>query len=242
MKYVGRYPDTDSALAHRALAKNRLTEVSMTTAQIQQQLNDRIANYVTPAQVDSSTTGKLSKSALAADVNNYWSTSDPGKIGPNTGLATIVSGKIPLSQLPSISSYPQAHALEMIPPLRRVNVMSTSTTATSTSETFVGSFTLSDPGYAWIPIMSGTFEVNIISGTPPAIVKIRDYQGRVVAGGWSSRRSGVNRLHVNPETIPQAYLGGVTFNIYLFFATGTGQLRSTNWEDSLMALQVPWNG
>lgn len=241
MKNVGRYPDLDTSLAHRALSTNRLSEVSMTPEAIQQQLDARISNYVTESDVAAQTSGKLASSELGADVGNYFAISDVGANGPNTGVASLVNGKIPTSQLPSRSSEPKIYGLESDAPTRLVNVMNTST-AYDTTPVQCGMFSLTDPGYAWIPIISGSIEVNITSGNPPAVIKIKDSEGRVVAGGWSTRRAGFNRVHINPENLEIAYLGTVYFYFWLSFASGTGQVRSSSWEDSIMPLQVPWNG
>lgn len=242
MKNVGRYPDTDRSLSHRALATNRLAEVSMTTEQIQQQLQGRIANYVTPSQVNDSASGKLTLSSLAADVDNYIPASDVGKSGTNTsGVASLTSGKIPSSQLPTASSYPRLYYLETSRPTRHVNVMTTATVFNST-EAARGSFTLSDPNYVWIPVFTGSVEVNIVSGSGPVQIRIKDGNNRVVAGGISGWKSGLMRVNIWPQSIPIAYIGGGTFTYYLSFVTGTGQVSHTSWEDSLMPRQVPWNG
>lgn len=236
MKNVGRYPDRNASLAHLRLAEDRLAEVSMTDDQIRSIVNGRISDYVTPAQVDAQAAGKLSKSQLSSDVSNYASSSDVGKTS-GWGYATLSNGRVPASQMPATS---RATRLQANSPYRIIN-HTTTTKAFNTNETACGGFTAPDPGYTWMPFFIGSFELNIASGEPPAYLKIKDSSNRIVASGLSSYTRGLTRVTLSPLRIPNVYIGSVSFTFYLSFANNTGQVWNTNWENSLVVRQVPWN-
>ena len=229
MKNVGRYPDRDTSLVHRGLTDDRLAEVSMTDEQIISTIDSLTHNYVTPDQVDARTQGKLWKSDLAYDANLYIDQSDVG-----TNYASLVNGKIPTSQLPN---HPTVNFLETG---ERYYTTSRPTVGTSSAgrKTAVGTITIGNPGYSWMPIIYGTVEVNSL-GTPPTIITVEDSSNRVVAGGLSSRASNYNRVVISPESIPTGYLNGWTFTFYLWNRDG-GSSQTTSFQRSIHYFPVPW--
>lgn len=232
MKNVGRYPDLDTSIAHRKLSQNRLAEVSLTDEQIQTMLDGRVGDYVTPAQVSAETSGKLTKSALSTHANNYI---DKSQIG--TTYASLVNGKLPLSQLPSSS---RTHYLESRPIIRSLGP--TSTSAYNTNKVACGTVTIPDVGYSFLPMVYGSIEVEFISGAPPVILTLEDNQGRVVAGGMSTRSQEVrfNRINVSPEGLSTAYYGGWNFTWYLRFPAGSGNVRPTQYLGDVWLTLTPW--
>lgn len=233
MKNVGRYPDRDVSLAHRQLARNRLDEVSMTDEQIQQILDGRVADYVTQNQVNAETSTKLTKSSLAVNANQYIDQSDVGST-----YASLVNGSLPSYQRPSS---PQVLHLETLAPVINSNVGSTSSTY-GTNKVSVGSFTVPDPGYAYLPIVYASFEVIINSGVPPILMTIEDSSGRIIAGGQSTRSTltSYNRMNVSPEGLPTAYLGSWTFTCKIRFREGSGSARLSNANKWLTVYPAPW--
>lgn len=232
MKNVGRYPDRDVSLAHRQLARNRLDEVSMTDEQIQQMIDARIGGYITPDQVDTEAGTKLSKSSLATHANNFI---DQSAVG--TTYASLVNGKLPSSQLPSSS---RTHYLESAPITRSFGPLSNS--AYNTNKVSCGTITVPDVGYSFVPFVYGSIEVEFISGAPPAILTIEDNQGRVIAGGMSTRSQEVrfNRINVSPEGLTTAYYGSWSYTWYLRFREGSGNVRPTQYLGDVWLTLIPW--
>ena len=232
MKNVGRYPDLGTSLAHRALAEDRLNEVSMTYEQIQQILDGRVANYVTEDEVNTQAASKLSKSALATHANNFI---DQSQIG--TTYASLVGGKLPSSQLPSSS---RTHYLESAAITRSFGP--TSTSAYNTNKVACGTVDIPDVGYSFYPLIYGSIEVQFLSGAPPAILTLEDNEGRVVAGGMSTRSQEVqfNRINVSPEGLTTAYYGSWTYTWYIRFREGTGQVRPTQSFGDVWITLIPW--
>lgn len=233
MKNVGRYPDLDTSLAHRRLSLDRLAEVSMTDEQVQQMLDGRVGDYVTPSQVTAETTSKLTKSALSTNASNYM---DKSQIG--SSYASLVNGTLPVSQRPDD---PRVLYLESNAVIRSYGP--TSTSSYSTTKVSCGTVTVPDPGYSWVPIIYGGCEVEFISGAPPAILTLEDSQGRVVAGGMSTRSTEVrfNRINISPEgTYHVGLTGQWTFTYKLRFASGSGQVRPTSSFGDITILIAPW--
>lgn len=232
MKNVGRYPDRDVSLAHRQLARNRLAEVSLTDEQIQQMIDARIGDYITPNQVDTEAGTKLSKSSLATHANNFI---DQSQIG--TTYASLVNGKLPSSQLPNSS---RTHYLESAPITRSFGP--TSTSAYNTNKVACGTVTIPDVGYSFVPLIYGSIEVQFLSGAPPAIITLEDSQGRIVAGGMSTRSQEVqyNRINISPEGLSSAYYGAWVFTWYLRFREGSGQVRATQSFGDVWITLTPW--
>lgn len=232
MKNVGRYPDRDTSLAHRQLARNRLDEVSITDEQIQQMIDARIGDYITPNQVDTESATKLSKSSLATHANNFI---DQSQVG--TTYASLVSGKLPSSQLPSSS---RTYYLESRPIIRSLGP--TSTSAYNTSKVACGTVSIPDVGYSFLPMVYGSIEVQFFSGAPPAILTLEDNQGRVIAGGMSTRtqEAQFNRINVSPEGLSTAYYGGWTYTWYLRFREGSGNVRPTQYLGDVWLTLMPW--
>ena len=231
MKNVGRYPDLGTSLAHRALAEDRLNEVSMTHEQIQQILDGRVANYVTDDEVNTQAASKISKSALATEANKYISKSEIG-----TNYASLVNGTLPTSQRPDDLRTTHLEAA-------RGHWSSGPSTATvyNTNKISVGSVTITDPGFAWIPYIFGTFEI-WVSNNNPVVLTLEDNSGRVVAGGVTTRSNEVNhqRLNLSPENLETAYLGSWTFTYKLRFREGTGQARATTAFGDATFYPMPW--
>lgn len=232
MKNVGRYPDRDVSLAHRQLARNRLDEVSMTDEQIQQMIDARIGDYITPSQVDTEAATKLSKSSLATHAANFI---DQSAVG--TTYASLVNGKLPSSQLPDS---PRTHYLESRPIIRSFGP--TSSTAYNTNKVACGTITVPDVGYSFLPLVYGTIEVQFLSGAPPAILTLEDNQGRIVAGGMSTRSQEVqfNRINISPEGLSTAYYGSWVYTFYLRFREGSGQVRPTQSFGDVWITLTPW--
>lgn len=232
MKNVGRYPDRDTSLAHRQLARNRLDEVSITDEQIQQMIDARIGDYITPNQVDTEAATKLSKSSLATHANNFI---DQSQIG--TTYASLVNGKLPSSQLPSSS---RTYYLESRPIIRSYGPASN--TAYNTKKVACGTVTVPDVGYSFCPLVYGSIEVQFLSGAPPAILTLEDSQGRVIAGGMSTRSQEVqfNRINVSPEGLTTAYYGVWTYTWYIRFPEGSGQVRPTQSFGDIWITLAPW--
>ena len=232
MKNVGRYPDRDVSLAHRQLARNRLDEVSMTDEQIQQMIDARIGDYITSNQVDTEAATKLSKSSLATHAANFISQSAVG-----TTYASLVNGNLPSSQLPDS---PRTYYLESQPIIRSFGP--TSNSAYSTNKVSCGTVTVPDVGYSFYPVVYGSIEVQFFSGAPPAILTLEDNQGRVVAGGMSTRSQEVqfNRINISPEGLTTAYYGSWTYTWYIRFREGTGQVRPTQSFGDVWITLVPW--
>ena len=232
MKNVGRYPDRDVSLAHLQLARNRLDEVSLTDEQIQQMIDARIGGYITPDQVDTESATKLSKSSLATHANNFI---DQSQVG--TTYASLVSGKLPSSQLPSSS---RTHYLESATIIRSYGP--TSTSAYNTNKVACGSITVPDVGYSFIPLVYGSVEVQFFSGAPPAVLTLEDSKGRVVAGGMSTRSQEIqfNRINISPEGLTTAYYGTWTYTWYIRFREGSGNVRPTQYLGDAWLTLMPW--
>ena len=233
MKNVGRYPDRDVSLSHLRLAENRLAEVSMTNEQINQILDGRVADYVTQNQVNAATSTKLTKSSLAVNANQYIDQSDVGST-----YASLVNGSLPSYQRPS---GPQVLYLETLAPVVTGSPGGTASTY-GTSKVSVGSLTVSDPGYAYYPIVYASFDVIINSGAPPILMTIEDSSGRIIAGGQSTRSTltSYNRMNVSPEGLPTAYLGSWTFTCKIRFREGSGSARLSNANKWLTVYPAPW--
>ena len=228
MRNVGRYPDRDTSLAHRKLTEDRKAEVSMTDDQIISVIDSMTHNYVYPSQVDTEAQSKLSKSALASDAGLYIDQSDVG-----TTYASLVNGNIPSGQLPTDNS---THYLETG---RRYYTTGIPTNAYSYgSEVAVGSITINDPGYAWMPMIFGNVEVNSMD-KPPTLITVKDSENRVVAGGSSTRAPLYNRVVITPENLETAYLGTWTFTFYLRNRDG-GNCHITPFKKSVHYFPVPW--
>lgn len=241
MRNVGRYPNHDRAVVHRKLDRDRLAEVSMTAAEIQSILAGRIGNHAVPSDVDAEVATKLTTSALTADVNNYVGTSE---VGAANGYASLVGGKVVNSQMPTPIGIPRwlTHLEVSNNGIGHRSNPQTSASAYSSTAVSCGSFTVTDPGYAWLPFFYGSMEVQFLSGPPTAALKVRDSQNRIVAGGLSTRsgEQQYNRINFNPENLEIAYIGNVTFTMWLQFFPGSGQVRPTQWEGSVTVRQVPW--
>lgn len=228
MRNVGRYPDRDTSLAHNRLSRDRLAEVSMTDDQIINIINSLTHNYVSPSQVDTEAQTKLDKVSLALDAANYV---DNSQIG--SSYASLSNGRIPNSQLPNHAS---------VNYLETTNLNYTSNYPSAVNSyspnTAAGSFYQVDPGYAWIPIIHGSVEVNS-HGNAPAIITIKDAQGRMVAGGIGSRSGNFDRINILPEGAQQAYLGNRNFYIYLHSRDG-GRVQTTTYQRSIHYFPAPW--
>lgn len=235
MRNAGRYPDRDTSVSHQQLAQDRLVEVSMTTEQIQQIIDGRIGNYMTPAQVDAEAAMKLPKSELATSASNYVSTSDVTGTS-SSNYVSLSSGKIPASQVPATD---KSYYLEGAGPEVRRTALSTNA-ATGINKVACGSFTTGTFHHDWIPIFFGSIEVNISSGSAPVAITIDDSSGRTVALGQSTMRTGMNRVNICPLNLANAYRGTWTFTYYLQFNSGSGVVRSTQWQDSLTIFIAPW--
>lgn len=230
MRNVGRYPDRDTSLAHRKLTEDRKAEVSMTDDQIISVIDSMTHNYVYPSQVDTEAQSKLSKSALASDAGLYIDQSDVG-----TTYASLVNGKVPSGQLPTSDSI---HYLETGNRFYTTGVPSNS--YSYGSEVAVGSITINDQGYAWLPMIFGNVEVNSLAN-PPTLITVKDSEGRIVAGGSSTRATNYNRVVISPENLQTAYLGSWTFTFYLRNRDG-GNCQITPFKKSLHYFPVPFKG
>lgn len=205
----------------------------MTDEQIQSILDGRVGDYVTSSQVVAEASSKLTQSALASDANNYIDNSDIG-----TTYASLSNGLLPVSQRPDD---PRTLYLESDKVIRSYGP--TSTYAYNTNKVTCGTVTVPDPGYAWVPIIYGGCEIEFVSGAPPAVLTLEDSQGRVVAGGMSTRSQEVrfNRLNISPEgTYHAGIVGQWTFYYKLRFREGTGQIRATSAFGDITILRAPW--
>lgn len=231
MRNVGRYPDRDASLAHKKLLEDRLAEVSLTESQVTEIIDPLTYNYVTNQQVDSQTEGKLTKSALSIDANRYV---DQSQIG--SSYASLSNGRVPLHQLPD---HPSSEHLESsyfaYNSSRPSNVQ-----AYINSEADAGSITISDPNYAWVPIIHGSAEIySYGQQNVPAVIDVRDSSGRTVAGGMSTMTGTYDVIHIVPQNVPTAYLGSWTFTFYLKSLQG-GAIRITNYQRGLHYFPAPW--
>lgn len=228
MRNVGRYPDRDTSLVHRKLTEDRKAEVSMTDDQIISVIDSMTHNYVSPNQVDTEAQSKLSKSALASDAGLYIDQSDVG-----TTYASLVNGKVPSSQLPTGNS---THYLET--GNRHYTTGIPTNGYSYGSDTAVGSITINDPGYAWLPMIFGNVEVNSLN-KPPTLITVKDSKGRVVAGGTSTRATNYNRVVISPENLEIAYIGRWTFTFYLRNRDG-GNCQITSFKKSVHYFPAPF--
>lgn len=229
MKNLGRYPDRDTSLAHNKLSQDRLAEVSMTEEQINSVVDSLTHNYIYPTQVDAEAQTKLDKTTLFLDGNLYV---DNSQIG--SSYASLSGGMVPNSQLPS---HPSSHYLESSG-LSYNSTRPSSVQAYGNSEASAGSVTISDPNYAWVPIIHGFAEIDTM-GNAPAIIDVRDSSGRTVAGGISTMIGNYNVLNIVPENVPTAYLGNWTFTFYVKSLNG-GSVRITSYQRGLHYFPAPW--
>lgn len=228
MKNLGRYPDRETSLAHNKLSQDRLAEVSLTDDQIINVIDSLTHNYVTTTQVDAEAQTKLEKITLLLDGNLYV---DNSQIG--SSYASLSNGTLPANQRPNHSS---VNYLETA--WRNYSANLPSAVNSYYPETSAGSFSVSDPGYAWIPIIHGSVEVNS-HGNAPAIIVVKDNEGRLVAGGIGTRSGNFDRLNILPERLNTAYLGSRTFYIYLHSRDG-GRVQTTTYQRSLHYFPAPW--
>ena len=159
---------------------------------------------------------------------------DQSQIG--SAYASLSNGRVPLRQLPD---HPSSEHLESsyfaYNSTRPINVQ-----AYSNSEADAGSITISDPNYAWVPIIHGSAEVySYGQQNVPAVIDVRDSSGRTVAGGMSTMIGTYDVIHIVPQNVPTAYLGSWTFTFYLRSLQG-GTIRITNYQRGLHYFPAPW--
>lgn len=205
----------------------------MSHEQIQQIIDGRVSDYVTPAQVDAQAATRLTKSALATDANRYISKSEVGST-----YASLVNGALPASQRPNDS-----RTLYLELENHWIPTMPNSASTYGTTPVSCGTFTVGDPGYQWLPYIWGTFEVNVSSGTPPIALNIEDSSGTRVAGGVStvSNETTYQRIDVSPILyVPTVYIGSRTFTYRLSFTEGSGRAWITNLLRNITVVRGPW--
>jgi hypothetical protein len=146
LMYVGRYPDEPDSVVSKKYVISLNSTTALTTSFIDQIVGSRAQYLATTAFVDQEDTKRATKTEVTAADANYF---------PATGhgLAVIDStGKLPASAIPSsglvtdrITRYYPCAAPSISTPTRVV-------TATPT-ELLIGTVTVTDQGYPWIPLV-----------------------------------------------------------------------------------------
>lgn len=167
LQYVGRNPDTDSAVVTKSWSDTQNTAVTVTPAWVNSTIAAEIANdnLQTPAYVDQQDALRAHKTDVDTADLNYVPISQLSV--PNGVAALDASGDLLGTQIPAgvtLSRYSVSYSAQTI----YLAPGATHQVNTSTLREFkLATISIPDPGYIWRPLVSGIVGGYSLGGTAP---------------------------------------------------------------------------
>ena len=153
LRYVGRYPDTDSVVVPVSYANADNASVVVTPSWVTQEVNIAAANCVSQAWVQGQIANYQTQTQLTAALNSYIPKS---ALGANSGIAeSNSSNMVPTGQLPTLTTNSLAQCYDAYGSYGTILVNSTTTVTSVTqniNEITLAQIAVPDPGYRWIAL------------------------------------------------------------------------------------------
>jgi hypothetical protein len=146
LRYVGRYPDEPDSVVSKRYATSLNSTTALTTSFIDQIIGSRAQFLATTAFVDQEDIKRATRAEVTAADTNYF---------PATGHGLAVTdstGKLPASAVPASGLVTDRTARYYACAAPSISTPTRVVTATPT-ELLIGTVTVTDQGYPWIPLV-----------------------------------------------------------------------------------------
>ena len=237
LEYVGRFPDSDYAVMHKAGVDARFRQVSVDQQTVDDAVIPRRSDLVLPSYVQQQDSLTARKTYVDQQDALYELKSDRGAAN---GIAFLdANGKVPSTQLPAFQDYTPRFYNATTPD-------NTNWASQGVTERTLHTFSVPDPGYPYAILCFGHVGVRSSGNWSHAFVEVRrnSTTGTTIAQGYGTESQSYHWIKVLPASnsgnAGVAYTGASTLYVRGAKVNGSGdanvQFTADGWSFSVLIL------